>query len=115
LVAGTALLLQGIVSPWGLFGFGMAGYLSFLASLGKFSELKSIKILQKIGIGMGSGFILVFGFCLFDVLIIIKILVATLFLLGLLLPIRAVHMRKATKICALCESRGKDPDCSPGD
>jgi hypothetical protein len=94
---------------------GIVGYLAFLASLGKFSEMKIVKILQKISIGMGSGFILVFGFFLFDVFVVIKILVVILILVGLIIPIRAVHLRKALNICTSCERKGKDPYCSPED
>ncbi len=111
LVLGTSLYLPSLVTLWHLFGCGLVAYLALLASLRKFSEFKYVKILQKISVGTGSGFLIVVGFFLFEVPLVIKFSFAALVLLGLLLPVRAVHLRKAINICVSCELKWIDPQC----
>ncbi len=112
LVLGTSLYLQGLVSLWHLLSFGIGGYITLLISLGKFSEIRKVKILQKTCMGMGSGFLLVTGFFLFDIFLLTRIIIASFIFLGLIMPIRAVHMQKATKICLSCVLKGTDPHCA---
>ncbi|OLS12492.1 MAG: hypothetical protein RBG13Loki_3913 [Promethearchaeota archaeon CR_4] len=109
---GTWLYLENQVSLFILLGIGLSCYFTLFASHTKYSEIRNVKILQKFSIGVGSGFLLIFAFYFFDNPLIIKLLVMFILLIGLLLPVRAIHLRKATKICKSCGMKGIDPGCT---
>ncbi len=111
IILSTWLYLSQSISLFLLLGIGILCYLTFLLSFSKYSEIKWVKIAQKFAIGLGSGFILVFIFFIFEVWIIFKIIIGFGFFVALLQPIRTFHKAKLIAVCNACQVKDTDPNC----
>jgi hypothetical protein len=91
------------------------GFILFLAqlfSLTRFSEIKFLKILQKISIGTGSGFILVNLFVLIPSSEVLKVLLSFVFATLLSIPIMILHIKNLHRPCRGCEFENDYINCT---
>lgn len=112
IIFGSWLYLGNATSLYLLLGIGFTCYLTFLFSFSRYSEKKPVKMSQKLAIGLGSGFLLVFGFYIFDIWVGFKILIGIGIFFGLLQPIRLFHNAKLIAVCDACTMKETDPNCT---
>ena len=93
--------------------FGIVFSLAQLLSLTSITEKKSIKIIQKLLIGTGSGFIIIFLYLTINLSEIFKIVIIFGCVSILIFPIGVLHYRVSSKTCKMCEIKkipGKCPE-----
>ncbi len=73
-----------------------------LLSLTSLPEFKSIKIIQKFLIGVGSGFIIIFLYIIIDISELFKLILIFIAISILVLPIGILHYRTSLKTCENC-------------
>ena len=86
--------------------------LAQLLSLTSLPEIKSIKIIQKFLIGVGSGFIIIFLYQTINIPELFKLVVIFIAISILVIPIGFLHYRTSIKTCENCEIKkipGKCP------
>ena len=76
--------------------------LAQLLSLTSLPEFKSIKIIQKLLIGTGSGFIIIFLYLTINIPEIFKLVLIYIAISILVLPIGILHYRTSLKTCENC-------------
>jgi hypothetical protein len=113
LFLGKLLLDSYTVKPLLFYIIGLFLYLAQLLSLTKFTQIKKIKIIQKMSIGFGSGLMLsplYYNLEQSSSSWVDRFLLVLIILL-LFIPIGLLHMRTTKKTCVNCEHKFQENIC----
>jgi len=107
------LIYFNLINVWIILGIGILFSFATLLSLTQFPKKRARKILQKLLIGMGSGFIIASLWNFMSFAWYFKILVIWGAIIVLNIPISIMHYKTHDKICKNCEWKNNWNEC-PG-
>ncbi|MHA1112642.1 MAG: hypothetical protein ACTSRE_16225 [Promethearchaeota archaeon] len=107
------LVFFGVINVWIILIIGILFSLATLLSLTQFTKKRARKILQKMLIGMGSGFIITSLWIFMGFAWYFKIFVIWGTIIVLNIPISVMHYKTHNKICKKCEWKNNWNEC-PG-